>query len=104
MALIIGTNQSTAGNLYVLSTGDNFLLPANVVAHSTGASGSGVIATAGGHDLTIDGTLIGSLAGVSMGGIDTDIGNRLTINATGTVAGSTFFCREKLRRPGQYLQ
>ena len=84
MALIIGTTQSSANGLYNLAAGDNFVLPANIVAQSTASFG--VATSTGGHNFTIDGTLIGQTGVVFLGNDESDIGNHLTINSTGVVA------------------
>ena len=86
MALIIGTNQSKANTLYTLAPGDNFLLPANIVAYSTLLYA--IDASYGGVSLTIDGTLIGYDVGVRMNSFGSNATNHLTIGATGVVAAT----------------
>ncbi len=86
MTLKIGTNQSDSVVLYDLLANEHFLLPANVVSQTTGTFA--INAAGGGHNVTIEGTLIGD-NGIALGGTHSDFGNNLAISATGVIAATT---------------
>jgi Ca2+-binding RTX toxin-like protein len=84
MALIVGTPSTFAvGNAFTLLAGDNFILPAGIVA--VALDGHGLFSSTGDHTITVMGTLYGlNNDGIRIG--DTNLASFSTISI---VAGAT---------------
>ena len=84
MALQIGTSLTAVNFTYNLSSTDDILVVAGATIIATG--GTAVIGTGSEHSATVLGTVFGTFAGIDLGDSSaTDLNNRITVGATGSV-------------------